>query len=82
MDGREDYLANLSKARLGDAKAMYNVGICYQSGIGVEIDIDRSIEWYEMSAEHGFDEALILLEGILVVVKDLFCSLILIIVVL
>jgi TPR repeat protein len=64
MDGREDYLANLSKARLGDAKAMYNVGICYQSGIGVEIDIDRSIEWYEMSAEHGFDEALILLEGI------------------
>ena len=38
MDGREDYLANLSKARLGDAKAMYNVGICYQSGIGVGID--------------------------------------------
>lgn len=64
MDGRENYLANLSKARFGDAMAMYNVGICYQSGIGVGIDIDRAVEWFEMSAEHGYANAIVLLEGI------------------
>jgi TPR repeat protein len=45
-------------AELGSAEAQYNLGYCYQAGIGTERDLTKSIEWYSKSAEQGWNDAL------------------------
>ncbi|HBO38579.1 MAG TPA: hypothetical protein DD638_07925, partial [Pasteurellaceae bacterium] len=39
----------LKSAALGNARAMYNIGILYIEGSGVKKDIDKVIEWNERS---------------------------------
>lgn len=45
-------------AELGSAESQYNLGYCYQAGIGVEQTMEKAIEWYSKSAEQGFNDAL------------------------
>ena len=45
-------------AELGNAEAQYNLGYCYQSGIVVEINKKKAVEWYLKSADQGFNDAL------------------------
>lgn len=37
----------------GSETAQYNLGLCYETGRGVEQDIDEAAEWYEKAAEQG-----------------------------
>ena len=45
-------------AKLGNAESQYNLGYCYQAGIGVEQNSEKAIEWYSKSAEKGFNDGL------------------------
>ena len=38
-------------AELGDAKAQYNMGLSYSSGLGVGVDKVESVKWYRLAAE-------------------------------
>jgi TPR repeat protein len=42
------------RAETGDAKAMHELGNRYLSGIGVEVDYEKSMRWYRKGAETGF----------------------------
>jgi TPR repeat protein len=35
----------------------YNVGWCYEEGIGVPQDIEKTIDWYKKALEDGYEEA-------------------------
>ena len=41
----------------GNAVAQYLIGVCYDNGIGVEVDIELAIDWYRKAAEQGVVEA-------------------------
>lgn len=45
-------------AKLGNAEAQYNLGYCYQAGVGVEQNQQKAIEWYLKSAKQGYNDAL------------------------
>lgn len=45
-------------AELGNAEAQYNLGYCYQAGIGIEQDLSKSVEWYAKSSEQDWNDAL------------------------
>ena len=45
-------------AELGSAKAMYNIGVCYYYGDGVEKDLKTAAAWYERAAEGGDGDGL------------------------
>jgi TPR repeat protein len=45
-------------AELGNAESQYNLGYCYQAGIGVEQNSEKAIEWYSKSAEKGWNDGL------------------------
>jgi len=45
-------------AEKGSAEAQYNLGYCYQSGIVVEKDNVKAVEWYLKSADQGFNDGL------------------------
>ena len=34
------------KAYAGDTKAMNNLGVCYERGIGVKASLELAFEWY------------------------------------
>ena len=40
----------------GDPKAMYNLALCYQDGLGVEQDTDKANELFEEAKKYGLDE--------------------------
>lgn len=40
-----------------DADAQNYLGLCYEKGRGVEVDIDEAREWYAKAAEQGHAEA-------------------------
>jgi len=42
----------------GDKIAQYNMGVLYDSGLGVPVDKARALLWYRKSAEQGFAQAL------------------------
>jgi len=46
----EDYVTALAEwqplAERGDLNAMYNVGLIYDEGLGVEVDKEKALEWY------------------------------------
>ena len=33
--------------------AMYNVGVCYECGRGVTLDVNKAREWYAKAAAQG-----------------------------
>ena len=39
------------------AQAQYNLGIFYENGYGVDTDLVRAREWYELAASQGLEEA-------------------------
>ena len=41
------------KAYEGDTKAMNNLGVCYERGIGVKVNLEMAFEWYMKAAELG-----------------------------
>ncbi|MDD2800979.1 MAG: protein kinase [Methylobacter sp.] len=40
-------------AELGDAQAQYNLGVMYQKGRNVPVDMDKAFSWYQKSANQG-----------------------------
>lgn len=44
-------------AAQGFAKAEYNVGVCYENGMGVEKNTVKAFEWYSKAATQGFSHA-------------------------
>lgn len=48
----------------GDANGLYNLGMCYLQGYGVEPDSDRAFECFRTAAEAGHPEAINNLGGI------------------
>ena len=40
-------------AQRGDARAQYNLGLLYASGLGVEQDYQAALKWHRMSAVQG-----------------------------
>ena len=54
----EPYSSELvKKAEAGDAKAQFDLGICYQNGLVVTKDNKEALKWYTKAAERGFAEA-------------------------
>ena len=45
--------SELEMAERGDATAMFNLGVMYQNGYGVEQSYEKAFEYYEQSIEHG-----------------------------
>lgn len=45
-------------ADLGNAESQYNLGYCYEAGVGVEPNIEKAVELYQKSAEQGFNDGL------------------------
>lgn len=52
-----DFKKDLRAAHRGDAKAQYNVGICYDLGKGVARNKIEATKWYRKAAEQGLAEA-------------------------
>ena len=44
-------------AAQGNAYAQYYLGLCYQKGQGVEIDVPRAYAWFQLAADHGHEDA-------------------------
>ena len=44
-------------AEQGHAKAQFNLGLCYEYGIGVEKDLIKAMEWYTKASKHGYEKA-------------------------
>ena len=40
-------------AALGDAAAMFNLGVLYENGRGVQRDLSEARRWFEKAAEAG-----------------------------
>lgn len=47
----------LKAAEKNDPYGEYNVGFCYESGIGTEVDVKRAKYWYQKAILHGDTEA-------------------------
>ncbi|SFP54843.1 sel1 repeat family protein [Sphingomonas rubra] len=48
----------LADAARGDTAALYDLGICYQTGTaGVAIDLIEAHKWFNLAAVRGFVEA-------------------------
>ena len=48
-------------AELGNAEAQYKLGCCYETGIGIEQDLNKAEFWIRQSADQGMQQALIAL---------------------
>ena len=46
-----------ANAEKGNAKAQYNLGICYHEGQGVAKDYVQAVNWFRKAAEQGFAAA-------------------------
>jgi len=44
-------------AEQGNAKAQYNLGVCYSDGAGVAKDAAEAVKWYRRAAEQGYAPA-------------------------
>jgi TPR repeat protein len=47
----------LNLARSGDAEAQFRYGQSLQYGLGVPMDDDQSLTWYQAAADQGFERA-------------------------
>ena len=52
-----DYLELLIKAENDDPFAQNTLGDMYYKGFGVEKDYQKTVEWYQKSAEQGDEDA-------------------------
>ena len=44
-------------AESGDPQAYYNLGLCYEFGNGVEVDLKKAARLYKYASEHGIKMA-------------------------
>ena len=65
----EDFESLKSAAEQGDAEAMYQIGNCYQYGDGVELDIEKAVEWWLRASDHGHEKASELIRKIDILLK-------------
>ena len=61
-DYREGYYSEafnkfLNSAKLGNSQAQYNLGVMYENGEGVEVNIEKAKKWYSKALENGDNEA-------------------------
>ena len=42
----------------GHITAQYNLGVCYEDGIGTEQDYAQALRWYELAAKNGNPDAM------------------------
>ena len=47
----------LAAAQAGDPRAQYNVGVMYQSGIGVNTNMPLALQWYHKAAAQNEENA-------------------------
>jgi len=52
----ENVLQFKKMAQQGDAKAQYELGVCYYYGDGVEKDLKKAKEWIEKARKAGYSE--------------------------
>ena len=43
----------LKSAEQGDVLAQNNVGVCYEEGIGVPVNVVKAIKWYSLAESQG-----------------------------
>ncbi len=57
--GKVDQAIPLVKksAKRGNAEAQYNLGYCYEKGVGVKVNQDQAIRWYQKSADQQYMDA-------------------------
>ena len=53
----QDFNTQLKLAEQGDAKAQFNVGVCYDTGNGVAKNDKKAYQWYLKSAEQRYADA-------------------------
>ena len=44
-------------ADLGDATALYNLGVCLEHGLGCDKNLEEAVMWYRRAAEQGHEGA-------------------------
>ena len=49
----QDIKTLIAKAEKGDAKAQYDLGICYYNGKGVEQSKTQAIFWFKKACKNG-----------------------------
>jgi len=49
--------ALLKTAKNGDAESQFQIGRCYDRGLGVKKDLKKAIRWWKMSADHGHSKS-------------------------
>jgi hypothetical protein len=49
----------LRAAELGNVHALFNLGICYSDGDGIEMDIKKAFDWFAKAADHGDKTAML-----------------------
>ena len=54
---KKAFLFYLMSASFGDARAQYNLSLCYEEGFGVTQDSKRAFQWNKKSALQGNDRA-------------------------
>lgn len=59
----------MQKAQNGDADSQYELGNLYQNGEGVEMDIEKAIEWWQKAAKNGHKKASDLIKKLDIVLK-------------
>lgn len=57
VDNQELFLRHQRYAQYGDAEAQYKLGIAYEHGLGVSVDAQQALAWYEKSAAQSFRAA-------------------------
>lgn len=55
---KKEFRDNLKRAQAGDARAMFEVGLSYESGIVVAKNLDETIKWWSKAADLGNTSAL------------------------
>ena len=50
-------------AKAGNTNALYNVGRCYEEGIGVKQDLSKAFDWYKKAAAEGDFRAMCCMGG-------------------
>ena len=50
-------------AKAGNTNALYNVGRCYEEGIGVKQDFSKAFDWYKKAAAEGDFRAMCCMGG-------------------
>ncbi|AUZ04837.1 hypothetical protein ADP71_11840 [Vitreoscilla sp. C1] len=57
VDNQTLFLHQQRYAQYGDAQAQYKLGMAYEHGLGVGVDVQQALAWYEKSAAQSFRAA-------------------------